>query len=157
MPYEFTMTRRVEFAETDMAGIMHFANFFRWMEATEHAFVRSLGTSVHEQSDETMAGWPRADVSCRYLAPLRYEDEVEIRLLVRARSERSVTYDFVFRRVDADTPAAHGRITAVHATKARGEDRMRAARIPETLAAALEVAPAAVLDEIAPDRKDPGA
>ncbi len=47
MPYEFKLTRRVEFAETDMAGIVHFANFFRMMESTEHAFFRSLGFTIH--------------------------------------------------------------------------------------------------------------
>ena len=46
MPYEFKLTRRVEFAETDMAGIVHFANFFRMMEAAEHAFFRSVGFSI---------------------------------------------------------------------------------------------------------------
>src|SRR5260221_14772436 len=46
MPYEFKHTRRVEFSDTDMAGIMHFSNFFRFMEATETAFMRSLGLSV---------------------------------------------------------------------------------------------------------------
>jgi len=29
MPAIFKMTRQVEFAETDMAGIVHFVNFFR--------------------------------------------------------------------------------------------------------------------------------
>ena len=47
MPYEFKLTRRIEFAETDMAGIVHFANFYRMMEVTEHAFFRSLGFSLH--------------------------------------------------------------------------------------------------------------
>ena len=42
----FTTTRRVEFGDTDMAGIMHFANFFRFMEAAEPDFLRSLGLSV---------------------------------------------------------------------------------------------------------------
>ena len=40
MPYEFKLTRQVEFSETDMAGIAHFTNFFRFMEAAEHAFFR---------------------------------------------------------------------------------------------------------------------
>ena len=47
MPSEFKLTRRIEFAETDMAGIVHFANFFRMMESTEHAFFRSLGLTIH--------------------------------------------------------------------------------------------------------------
>ena len=46
MPYEFKVQRRVEFSETDMAGIMHYSNFFRFMETAEHAFYRDLGHSV---------------------------------------------------------------------------------------------------------------
>ena len=36
----FRTTRLVEFGDTDMAGIVHFANFFRYMESAEHAFLR---------------------------------------------------------------------------------------------------------------------
>ena len=43
---EFSIRRRVQFAETDLAGIAHFSNFVRWMEETEHAFFRSLGMSI---------------------------------------------------------------------------------------------------------------
>ena len=46
MTYDFNVERRVEFSETDMAGIMHYSNFFRFMETAEHAFYRSLGHSV---------------------------------------------------------------------------------------------------------------
>jgi acyl-CoA thioester hydrolase len=43
MPCEFRITRRVEFSETDMAGIVHFSNFFRYMETAEHAFFPVTG------------------------------------------------------------------------------------------------------------------
>ena len=43
MAHSFSMTRSVTFAETDMAGILHFSNYFRYMEEAEHAFFRSLG------------------------------------------------------------------------------------------------------------------
>ena len=39
----FITHRRVEFSDTDMAGIVHFANFYRYMEQAEHDFFRSLG------------------------------------------------------------------------------------------------------------------
>lgn len=39
----FQTSRRVEFCDTDMAGIVHFANFFRYMEAAEHELFRNLG------------------------------------------------------------------------------------------------------------------
>ena len=63
MPYEFIFSRRVEFAETDMAGIVHFANFYRMMENAEHAFFRSLGFSVHDEFDGQTIGWPRVSAS----------------------------------------------------------------------------------------------
>ena len=46
MSNEFSVTHFVQFSETDMAGIVHFSNFFRWMEEVEHAYFRSLGLSV---------------------------------------------------------------------------------------------------------------
>ena len=55
MPYEFRCRQRVEFADTDMAGIVHFSNFFRYMERAEHEFLRSLGLSVHDVTPTTAA------------------------------------------------------------------------------------------------------
>ena len=40
MATPFRVTRRVEFHETDMAGIVHFSNFFRYMEFAEVEFLR---------------------------------------------------------------------------------------------------------------------
>ena len=54
--YEFKIVREVEFSDTDMAGIMHFSNFFRFMEAAEHAFFRSLGLSIHTPIRSPWAG-----------------------------------------------------------------------------------------------------
>jgi YbgC/YbaW family acyl-CoA thioester hydrolase len=45
------MIHRVEFTDTDMAGIVHFSSFFRYMEVTEHAFFRSLGFSIVMQHE----------------------------------------------------------------------------------------------------------
>ena len=78
MTDEFRTTRMVEFFETDMAGIMHFSNFFRFMESAEHAFYRSIGFSVDEAKSLGL-GWPRVKAECEYRHPLRFEDIVEIR------------------------------------------------------------------------------
>ena len=56
MPSEFTVRRRVEFSETDMAGIVHYSNFFRYMETVEHAFYRSLGFSVVQDRHDPPVG-----------------------------------------------------------------------------------------------------
>ena len=148
MPYEFRMQRRVEFAETDMAGIMHFANYFRFMEATEHAFFRSLGFRIHAGKPEDV-GWPRVHVACDYREPLHFEDVVEVHLLVREVRSKAITYDFHFRRVGGD-PAkvtAYGRFTTVCVAWDGASGRMRAVDIPAPIAAAIVPAPAALLPE----------
>src|SRR5205809_2111983 len=144
MPYEFKLTHRVEFADTDMAGIIHFASYFRYMEVTEHAFFRSLGFSIFPRASEHAVGWPRVHVSCDFKRPLRFEDEVEVHLRVREKKEKSLSYEFVFRQVN-DTPGvevARGALTVVCVTKDAQTGQMRAVAIPETIAEQIEVAPA---------------
>jgi acyl-CoA thioesterase FadM len=59
MPVVFRTTRRIEFADTDMAGIVHFANFFRFMEAAECEFLRERGLSVAMEWEGETLGFPR--------------------------------------------------------------------------------------------------
>ena len=142
MPHEFKVVRRVEFAETDMAGIMHFANFFRFMEAAEHAFLRSLGTSVHAEFDGRTIGWPRVRVECDYKRPLRFEDEVEVHLLVREKREKSLAYEFIFHRVaEPAQEVARGSFTVVCVSMDAHSGQMKAAPIPDFIARQIEVAP----------------
>lgn len=143
MAYEFRMTHRVQFSETDMAGIVHFANFFRYMEATEHAFFRSLGFSIHTVEEGKTYGWPRVHAECDYKQPLRFEDLVEVHLRVREKKSKSLAYSFVFRKLTDAEPVeiARGRITAVCVAMDAESGRMRAVDIPERLAAAIDVAP----------------
>ena len=89
----------VEFFETDMAGIMHFSNFFRFMESAEHAFYRSIGFSVDEAKSLGL-GWPRVRAECEYLYPPRFEDIVEIRVRVRRLGTRSITLEFQFSKTE---------------------------------------------------------
>ncbi|MFQ5461972.1 MAG: acyl-CoA thioesterase [Phycisphaerae bacterium] len=105
MPDTFRMTRLVQFAETDMAGVMHFANYFRIMEEVEHAFWRSLGASVVSVTECADVSWPRVSVKCEYFAPLRFEDEVEVRLRVSEIGDKSMTYMVEFFKGSVKTAA----------------------------------------------------
>ena len=150
MPYEFTLSHRVEFAETDMAGIVHFANFFRMMESTEHAFFRSLGFSIHDRKKGATTGWPRVNASCEFLHPLRFEEVVDIQLLVAEVRTRSIRYVFRFwkdeggRRVEV----ARGSVTAVCASMDKAIGKLGAVPIPEGIRSAIQQAPAEILDRI---------
>jgi acyl-CoA thioester hydrolase len=146
MAYTFKMKKRVEFSETDMAGIVHFSNFFRYMEMTEHAFFRSLGYSVHAEIDGVNYGWPRVSVSCDYRKPVRFEDELEIELLIVEKKAKAIEYRFVLRQVLADSNpiVAIGTVVTV-CVAMDGEDGMKSMPIPEALASLIETAPAEVL------------
>ena len=146
MTHEFTTTRRVEFSETDMAGIVHFSNFFRYMEATEHAFFRALGIPLHADSPGGMSGWARVNAACDYRRPARYEDLLEIELRVREKTAKSLRYEFRFRLSDDGAPAAGqpiavGSLTVVHVARAAGEERMRAVDMPSEVVRLITVAP----------------
>ena len=100
MASEYSITRRVEFSETDLAGIMHFTNYYRWMEICEHEFLRSLGLSVDMEDENGRFGWPRVKSSCRFKRPLRFEEEVEVKLMVADIRDRSISYAFQFWKED---------------------------------------------------------
>ena len=99
MAYEFKVVRRVEFSETDMVGIVHYSNFFRYMETAEHAFFRSLGFSIVGCQVDPPLGWPRVHAECDYKQALRFEDEVEIRMLVSEKRSKSLTYQFRISKI----------------------------------------------------------
>lgn len=111
MPAEFTMRRRVQFAETDMAGVLHFSNYFRYMEEIEHAFWRSLDLTVYLRDSDPYLSWPRVATNCEYLAPIHFEDEVDLTLRVTGLGEKSLSYEVEFLR--GGKRCATGRVTAV--------------------------------------------
>ena len=104
--------RRVEFRDTDAAGIVHFSSFFFWMESAEHELLRAAGVPVVDRRDDAPdASWPRVAAACDYLSAIRFGDEVDIAVSVDDIGRSSVTYGFRFTH-DGVAVAA-GRIVAV--------------------------------------------
>jgi acyl-CoA thioester hydrolase len=155
MAYEYSIVRRVEFSETDMAGIVHYSNFFRYMEAAEHAFFRSIGFSVVTRNVDPPVGWPRVHAECDYRRPIRFEDEIEIRMYVTKKKSKSLTYGFWFRKLEGGetVDVANGSLTVVCVRHQNG--RMKAAMIPREIAKKIEVVPAKVLRELTKKSKQP--
>lgn len=142
---EFKRTRLMEFAETDMAGIVHFANFFRFMEETEHAFFRSLGLTLHKNDGAEMYGWVRVRATCDYTHPAHYLDLIEIRLRVLEMRAKSLRYECIFQAVDATgeptgPEIARGELTVVYVHKEQAGGRLRAAPMPADVVRLIAVA-----------------
>jgi YbgC/YbaW family acyl-CoA thioester hydrolase len=136
--YEFRTQRRVEFADTDCAGIIHFTSYFRYMEEAEHAFFRSLGQSVKNSSPLGEVGFPRLSATCEFLAPATFEDVLDVHLWVERKGRTSLTYTVVFSKGGKEV--ARGRTRAVCCRF--GSDRtFHPIPLPEALASMIDEAP----------------
>jgi YbgC/YbaW family acyl-CoA thioester hydrolase len=137
--HEFRTTRRIEFADTDMAGIVHFARYAVFMETAEHEFLRALGTEVHFAHEGRSIGWPRVKIELEYGRPAHFADTLEIVLRVLRKGTKSMTYGFTFLR--DGKPLSTGKVTSVCCALA-DDGSLEAVPIPRFLADRIEVAPA---------------
>jgi YbgC/YbaW family acyl-CoA thioester hydrolase len=128
----------VEFGDTDMAGIVHFANFFRFMEAAEHAYLRACGMSVFSQWHEHTLTFPRVHASCDYLRPARFQEVLDIEVRVEHVGRTSVRYGFTFHK--GAELIARGQITAV-LCRVRDDHALEPFEIPDALRAQLVKGP----------------
>ena len=130
-----TTRRRVEFRDTDAAGIVHFSAFFFWMESAEHELLRAAGLHVFDpQPDGGTASWPRVSAACDYKSAVRFGDEMEIAVHVAELGRTSVT--FAFRFEHGGVLVAEGKIVAVRCLMHPGK-KPQAVPIPEDILARL--------------------
>lgn len=126
----FEWSRLVEFYETDLAGITHFSNFYRWMEAAEHAFLRDRGIVLHQEG----IGWPRVNASADFRKPIKFGDLVRVTVSIAELKTRSVRYSFEFRVNESDEIHATGEMISVCVDLAT----MKAIEIPAGIRGLLE-------------------
>jgi YbgC/YbaW family acyl-CoA thioester hydrolase len=89
---EHHQRRKIEFADTDMGGIVHFARYLVFMETLEHEFLEKLGTNVLSQRDGKRILWPRVAASLEYKSPARFGDTLDLHLEVMRVGRKSLTY-----------------------------------------------------------------
>ena len=132
MPAEYRYARRVQFHETDLAGIVHFSWYFKYMEEAEHALWRSVGMSIVPPGHDF--GLPRVNANIDFKAPLKFEDEFEVVVTIEKVSRSSISYRHAI--VKGETVIAEGTMTAVHVDKKPGEP-LKSAPIPQDIVDAL--------------------
>lgn len=132
MPGDFCWERRVEFSETDAAGIVHFSSLIIYMEQAEHALLRSLGLSVAPSatSNPRVSGeqlsWPRVRVEVDFQSPARFEDVLQAVVSVHSLGRTSVTYSCKLSL--GDRVIAKGKMTSVCCRREDGG--LKAVEIP---------------------------
>jgi len=124
---EYRLRRRVQFYETDAAGIVHFSWFFRYMEEAEHALWREAGLSIHPPG--AVIGWPRVAASFDFNRALRFEDEFEVRLRIADMTRRIIRYSCLLTKDEEQIATGTMTIACV-----RKGPTMRAIDIPDEIA-----------------------
>ena len=132
---EFVYHRRVQFPETDASGIVHFTNFFKYVEEAEHALWREAGLRI--ESRDAQVGFPRVAASFEYRKPLRFEDEFEVHLRVAAKTAKTIRYTAELKK-DGEVLAV-GSLTIICARRTPGQP-LRACDIPADISARFDVA-----------------
>jgi len=128
MSAPFQIQRRVEFSETDAAGIAHFSVFFLYMEQAEHALLRHLGLSVMRSDEDAVIGWPRVSAQCDFSSSVQFEDILDVAVCVEKLGKRSVTYGIEFTH--DGQKIASGKMTSV-CCRIEPEKPPRSIPIPE--------------------------
>ena len=121
---EHRYRRRVQFADTDMAGVVHFSWIIKYMEEAEHALWREAGLTISPA--DGIVAYPRVALSVDFKAPLHFEEEFEVHIRIEAISRRTIKYAHTIRR--GDTLIATGTMTAACVRKVPAP--MRAIEIP---------------------------
>lgn len=116
MGASITIQRRVQWMDTDAAGIWHHSVVIRWLEEAEAELHRRLGIS-----DVTFGATPRVRSEFTFAMPVRFDDLVDVILTVAEVGETSVTYELAVEH--ADTPVASGRLVAVFIDRETGAKR----------------------------------
>jgi YbgC/YbaW family acyl-CoA thioester hydrolase len=133
---EVVYRRRVQFPETDASGIVHFTNFFKYVEEAEHAMWRAAGLTVDDRTRGIT--WPRVAASFEFKKPLRFEDEFDVRLRIVEIKSKSIRYAAVLEK-DGE-PLANGSLTIVCAARIPGRP-LKATDIPADILSRIAVAP----------------
>ncbi len=95
-----TVREKVRFVETDMMGVVHHSNYFRWFEMGRVEYMRQAGVYLLDLIDEGIL-FPITEVSCKYKAPARFDDWIIIETRMVELSRAMVRYNYrVVREMD---------------------------------------------------------
>ena len=133
--YPFAHRQRVRFGETDMQGVVYYANYLLFAEVGRVAYLRELGIDYKRDLIEKGVDFTIGEASVRYQAPLRFDDEYDIRVRVGEIRGSSWIFEYAFDRSDGQRCAVGSTVQVILDPKTG-----RAARIPTDLRAVLEAA-----------------
>jgi acyl-CoA thioester hydrolase len=122
---------RVRWRDVDIMGVVHYANYLRFMEAAESEFFRAIGFPYDVIANDHGVWIARVRLECDYRAPAKLDDEIVCRAELRKIGGSSMTFAFPVERADG-TRLVDGTLVLA----ALDRTTLRATRIPAALRSA---------------------
>jgi acyl-CoA thioester hydrolase len=135
--FPFAHRQRVRFGETDLQGVVYYANYLLFAEVGRVAYLRELGIVYERDLIANGVDFTIGEARVRYHAPLRFDEEYDIKVRVGEIRHSSWTFEYAIDRADG-THCADASTIQVMLSRESG----RATRIPEHIRGVLERAKA---------------
>ena len=99
---------KVRFVETDMMGVVHHSNYFRWFEMGRVAFLAQANLTLGDFMADGFL-FPIGEVSCKYKMPARFDDAIRIEASLVEFSRVKMVFRYRVLREADETLLAEGR------------------------------------------------
>jgi len=126
--FPFAHRQRVRFGETDLQGVVYYANYLVFAEVGRVAYLRALGIEYARDFVAKGLDFTIGEARVRYRAPLRFDDEYDIKVRVGQLRHSSWTFEYAIDRADG-THCAEASTIQVMIERVTG----RVIRIPDAL------------------------
>jgi acyl-CoA thioester hydrolase len=97
---------KVRFADTDMMGIAHHANYFLWLEAARVEYLRAAGVELTALLADGFS-FPISEASCHYRKPAHYGDVLRISVTMEKLSRARMEFSYKIEREGALLAEGH--------------------------------------------------
>lgn len=94
---------RVNWGDTDKAGIVYYPNYFKWFDIAGHQFFRSVGLAPAKLAAEQQIILPLLDARCTFEKPLYYDDIITIQTQVAEINRKTIKLHHEVYRGDTRT------------------------------------------------------
>ena len=133
MDFPFAHRQRVRFGETDLQGVVYYGNYLLFAEVGRVAYLRDLGIGYERDLLANGVDFTIGEARVRYHAPLRFDDEYDVRVRVGEMRHSSWTFEYAIDRADG-VHCADASTIQVMLDRKTG----RPTRIPDALRQVLE-------------------
>jgi acyl-CoA thioester hydrolase len=99
---------RVRYAETDQMGVVYYANYLIWFEIGRTDYCLQHGFAYRDMEQEDGLYIMVAEARCRYKAPARYDDEIEVRTRLTGMRKRVLIFGYEVYKQLTDELIAEG-------------------------------------------------